>query len=63
MSDLHTKHCVQCGEPAKVWSGHVLKRGRKITAGWCDEHSISNGFVGHYRKWMGKYDSEKEPKP
>ena len=61
MSDIHTKYCVQCGDPAKRWSGHILQRGQKIAAGWCDKHAIyKDGFVGHYRKWMGQFDSELE---
>jgi len=62
MSKAHTNNCVQCGAPAKFWSGHVLRHGKKVIAGWCGNHGIyKDGFVGHYRKWMGRVDDSVEP--
>jgi len=51
----HTKHCVYCGERAAMWCGHVLRDGKPVIAGWCEKHSPRpDGFVGHFKKWMGE---------
>lgn len=56
---LKTKNCVRCFKLATTWSGHVLRDGKQIMAGWCDDckqeddiQKESEGFVGHYRKEM-----------
>ncbi len=56
---LQTTACVYCGGPATIWTGHVLRKGEKIMAGWCSETCAKEpGFVGHYKKWMGKEPCE-----
>ena len=49
-----TKRCVRCLKKAKIWSGHVLRRGKWVIAGWCS-HKCSNavGFCGQWTKKMG----------
>ena len=54
-----TKNCVRCFEPATRWGGHVLKDGKPIVAGWCDDCRCrgkptkrAEGFTGHYLKKM-----------
>ena len=52
---IRTKICVYClKRPATVWSGHLLRKGKGITAGWCSRcPRLAQGFVGHWRKKMG----------
>lgn len=49
-----TSKCVYClKKPAKIWSGHVVRGKKTITAGWCGrycQHRGEQGFSGHY-KW------------
>ena len=52
-----TKKCVACGQPAKVWTGHVLTDdGKHVIAGWCKVHigKLQLGLHGRWRKWMGR---------
>lgn len=50
-----TKNCVYClKRSATSWCGHVLKDEEKLLAGWCHLHSPGTGFVGHYKKNMGR---------
>jgi hypothetical protein len=38
-----------------MWCGHVLRDGKPVIAGWCEKHSPRpDGFVGHFKKWMGE---------
>ncbi len=58
MKYKQTVNCVRCGKPAVLWSAHVLRDSKKISAGWCsDECRNTPGFVGHYKKWMGREDA------
>ena len=35
---MRTLNCVKCGNPAVLWTYHVLKGSERITAGWCTYH-------------------------
>ena len=55
-----TKNCVRCFKPAIRWTGHILKDGERIMAGWCDDcwydgkpTKKAEGFSGHYTRKMG----------
>jgi hypothetical protein len=38
-----------------MWSGHVLRNGRQIVAGWCSERcQDAKGFCGQYVEDMDK---------
>lgn len=56
MSNLNqTKNCIRCFKPAKIWSGHILRNGRQIVAGWCSERcQDAKGFCGQYVSDMDK---------
>lgn len=46
-----TEKCVRCLKPARIWSGHVLKDGEKIIAGWCSKRCAdAKGFVGLWQE-------------
>lgn len=58
---MQTKYCVYClKRPAKVWSGHVLRYGKHILAGWCRRCNRRNkdGFFGQYKWRMGRENNE-----
>lgn len=51
---MQTKNCVRCFKPAKIWTGHVVIDGVKITAGWCSDKCLNTkGFLGQYINKMG----------
>jgi len=51
--ERQTKYCVRCLErKATLWTGHVVKKGKLICAGWCAQCQDVRGFVGHYKKKM-----------
>lgn len=53
---METKYCVRClDKKATIWTGHVIRDGKRIKAGWCSYCNSSvaaYGFVGHYKKRM-----------
>jgi len=54
-----TRNCVYClKNSAIVWSGHVVRKGKKIIAGWCsricEEKGRASGFSGLYKRKMGR---------
>ncbi len=63
-----TANCIICYEPVvSGWIGHVLKDGKKISAGWCGKHHmdspealllkqpIPKGNFGQWNEKMGIY--------
>lgn len=52
----YTEMCVICmTKKAKTWSGHVLRKGKAVLAGYCNECDNNpkyEGFRGHYKKKM-----------
>jgi len=62
---LRTENCLVCLKPATEFTGHVLKGTKRVTAGWCKEHSRTPGWpismsllgvsMGCYGGWHEKY--------
>ena len=53
---LQTTCCVVCGGEPSVYTGHVVRGGRTVIAGWCRDHPhetqlwrgmLSTGCYGH----------------
>jgi hypothetical protein len=54
-----TRNCAYClKKPARIWTGHVVRKGKKVIAGWCgrkcERKGRADGFVGLYRWRMGR---------
>jgi hypothetical protein len=54
---MDTVNCVACGKPAALFTGHVMHKGRSISAGWCSDECISvkdkKGYCGEWEPSMG----------
>ena len=61
--NYQTKKCVRCmkSKPA-FYAGHVLRKGKEIRAGWCENCWCRGvaGFYGQYDDRMGMENNNNE---
>lgn len=56
-----TTQCIVCLDDAVMWSGHVRRKGKSVTAGWCgDSHMVNYragllARTGCHGGWHKKY--------
>lgn len=57
---MTTDKCIVCLEKAQYFSGHVLKDGKKITAGFCSSEHLFEATRNVYGGCLGDWKEEYE---